>query len=243
MIIDSNYSLTRLFVSKDITITIDKLKKFTLKVRSAKDLFQDSDWNIFYHTAIESVEKLQKYFPFGKIETQFDFLKLLMLDFGQFDKYKDVYTIFKNQLQIILPEIKIDIQNKEISVNGITITNEIWEYILYILKLSNGEKVELPPTFASEEAKKLYLAQKANEEKIRQIRSQMQKDGDGLIKSLLSITYAFPSMTMDYLWEQTMAQILWLRKYAAGAVSYEVSAKAFAAGNVKKGKKLDFFIK
>jgi len=243
MIIDSNYSLTRLFASKEITITIDKLKKFTLKVHSIKDLFQDSDWNIFYHTSIESVEKLQKYFPFGEIETQFDFLKLLMFDFGQFDKYKDIYTIFQNQLQIILPEIKIDIQNKEISVNGITITNEIWEYILYILKLSNGEKVELPPTFTSEEAKKLYLAQKANEEKIRKIRSQVQGDSDGLIKSMLSITYAFPSMTIDYLWEQTMAQILWLRKYAAGAVSYEVNAKAFAAGNVKKGKKLDFFIK
>jgi hypothetical protein len=40
-----------------------------------------------------------------------------------------------------------------------------------------------------------------------------------------------------------MAQIQWLQKYAAGAVSYEVNAKAFAAGNVKKGKKLDFFIK
>jgi hypothetical protein len=40
-----------------------------------------------------------------------------------------------------------------------------------------------------------------------------------------------------------MAQILWLQKYAAGAVSYEVNAQAFAAGNVKKGKKLDFFIK
>jgi hypothetical protein len=59
----------------------------------------------------------------------------------------------------------------------------------------------------------------------------------------LAITYAFPSITIDYLLDQTMAQIQWLQKYAAGAVSYEVNAKAYAAGNVKKGKKLDFFIK
>jgi hypothetical protein len=40
-----------------------------------------------------------------------------------------------------------------------------------------------------------------------------------------------------------MAQIQWLQKYAAGAVSYEVNAEVFAAGNMKKGSKLDFFIK
>jgi hypothetical protein len=64
-----------------------------------------------------------------------------------------------------------------------------------------------------------------------------------LAKILLYITYAFPSITIDYLINQTMAQIRWLQKYAAGAVSYEVSAQALAAGNMKKGKKLDFFIK
>jgi hypothetical protein len=64
-----------------------------------------------------------------------------------------------------------------------------------------------------------------------------------MAKILLSITYAFPSMTIDYLVDQTMAQIQWLQKHAAGAMSYEVNAQAFAAGNMKKGKKLDFFIK
>ena len=60
---------------------------------------------------------------------------------------------------------------------------------------------------------------------------------------MLTITYKFPSLTIDYLFNQTMAQIQWLQRMAAGAVSYEVNAQAFAAGNVKKGKKLDFFIK
>jgi hypothetical protein len=57
------------------------------------------------------------------------------------------------------------------------------------------------------------------------------------------ITYAFPSLTIDYLFNQTMAQIRWLQEHAAGAVSYSFNEKAMAAGNVKKGKKLDFFIK
>ena len=100
-----------------------------------------------------------------------------------------------------------------------------------------------PPVFDSEEARKLYLAQQEQEEKIRKIKAQASHDKEGLMKGFLAITYAFPSITIDYLFNQTMAQIQWLQKYAAGAVSYEVNAQAYAAGNVKKGKKLDFFIK
>lgn len=88
------------------------------------------------------------------------------------------------------------------------------------------------------------MAQRAREDKIASIKRK-GKSGheEDLAKSMLSIVYAFPSLTIDYLCDQTMAQIQWLQKYAAGAVSYEVSAQAMAAGNVKKGKKLDFFIK
>jgi hypothetical protein len=112
-----------------------------------------------------------------------------------------------------------------------------------LLRLSCGEKVVQPPVFDSEEARKLYLAQQEQEEKIRKIKAQASHDKEGLMKAFLAITYAFPSFTIDYLLNQTMAQIQWLQKYAAGAVSYEVNAQAYAAGNVKKGKKLDFFIK
>jgi hypothetical protein len=45
------------------------------------------------------------------------------------------------------------------------------------------------------------------------------------------------------LFNQTLAQIRWLQKFAAESVSYSVNEQAFAAGNMKKGTKLDFFIK
>ena len=111
-----------------------------------------------------------------------------------------------------------------------------------MLKLSCGEKEDKPRTFVSEEDRQTYLAQKEMEEQIKRIKSQKQGDSDGLLKSFLVIQYAF-NLSFEYLGEQTLAQIHWLHKHAAGAVSYEVNAQAFAAGNVKKGKKLDFFIK
>lgn len=103
--------------------------------------------------------------------------------------------------------------------------------------------MEKPRTFNSQEEKDFYLAQKRMDDKIKKIKSQNKGDGANLLKSFVSIIYAFPSLTIEYLAQQTMAQIQWLQKYAAGAVSYEVNAQAFAAGNMKKGKKLDFFIK
>ena len=111
-----------------------------------------------------------------------------------------------------------------------------------MLRLSCGEKVEKPRIFSSEDERQFYLAQKKTEERIKQIKSQKPGDSESLLKSFLTIQYVF-NLSFDYLAEQTLAQIQWLQGYAAGAVSYEVNAQAFAAGNMKKGKKLDFFIK
>ena len=80
------------------------------------------------------------------------------------------------------------------------------------------------------------------EKKIKKIKAQKPGDSDGLLKAFLTIQYKF-NLSFDYLAEQTLAQIHWLQEHAAGAVSYEVNAQAMAAGNIKKGKKLDFFIK
>ena len=69
--------------------------------------------------------------------------------------------------------------------------------------------MEKPLSFSSPEAREFYLAQKAQEEKIALLKAKNAKNQDenSLSKMMLSITYAFPSITIDYLWNQTMAQI------------------------------------
>ena len=167
----------------------------------------------------------------------------MIFEYGQYNRYRIIATKMREVLVWLIPNINIDMKSKTLSVDGLTITSEIWDYILYILKLICGEKVTQPLSFDSEEARKFFMAQKEKEEKIRRLKEQQNVDKDALMKAFLSITYAFPSITIDYLCNQTMAQIQWLQKYAAGAVSYEVNAQAMAAGNMKKGKKLEFFIK
>lgn len=242
MIIENNYSVTQLFAKKELIITIDKLHVIHLIVPTLRDFYDDVQWNNVFFLWSGPIKEVQKYY-YKKVETPLEMITLIVFDAAQYREYAALSAQYKVYLQKWIPDIEFDYQEQSLKVNNLTITNEIWEHILYLLKLSCGEKVVQPPTFESEEARKLYLAQQENEERIRKIKQKKSFDKEGLMKNFLAIIYAFPSITIDYLFNQTMAQIQWLQKYAAGAVSYEVNAKAFAAGNVKKGKKLDFFIK
>lgn len=248
MKITDNFSITRLFVDKTIKVSIDGNNVFSIKLKTVRQMLLDDRWNFCYYILTSSPSDI---FPSGVVDkdiTNLNALKLILFEFGQFGEFRFVYTLLLEQLPLLFAEeFKIDSGTKNIIINNTTITSEIWDYIVYLLKLSYGEKVSKPQIFDSEEAKQFFLAQQKYEEKIRRIKQKPKEgenvDRDGIIKIFLSIVYAFPSLTFDYLFDQTMAQIQWLQQYAAGSVSYEVNAKAFAAGNMKKGSKLDFFIK
>jgi len=242
MVIKSNYSITQLFATKTLIISVDN-SNFNINIPTLRDFYVDNEWNSIFFLWTRNLNDAQK-FCFKKVETSLDMIKLFVFEASQFKEYAKLSKQFKKYLQKIIPNLTINYEGHEFIVEDVIITEEIWDYILYLLKLSCGEKVVQPPTFDSPEAKALWLAQQENEEKIRKIKAKKSgEDIDGLMKGFLFITYKFPSFSVDYLFDQTLAQIQWLQKKAAGAVSYEVNAQAFAAGNVKKGKKLDFFIK
>lgn len=248
--LESNYDLFSLFISKEVKIwnKNSRSKYITLRIPSIRDFYTKDDINAVYHLWKSPVSKMNSLL--GIKTDQFlvssfkEFVYLVIFELGMYKEIKPLAESFKSALTFFFPHINIDMSKHDIILdNGVTMTNEICDYALYILKLSCGEKVSAPLVFTSEAARKFYLAQKENDEIISSIRSQSGKDKDGLLKTFLSIEYSFPSYSHEYLLDQTMAQIQWLQKLAAGAVSYEVNAKAFAAGNTKKNSKLEFFIK
>ena len=233
-----NFSIFNLFLDKKVKITVDQ-KSFYIRVPTIKEFSLNEAINSTYHMWTMSTDKMEQIIH---CKSSFEFVNNILFQLGIYKEYNSALKNFKEGLYFFIPDIKIDYKNKKLIVDDITITEEVWEYILYVLRLSCGEKVEKPRTFASEDERQFYLAQKKMEEKIKNIKAQKPGDSDSLLKSFLTIQYKF-HLSFDYLAEQTLAQIQWLQGYAAGAVSYEVNAQAFAAGNMKKGKKLDFFIK
>lgn len=246
MEISSNYSITNLFVTKNIKVSIDKVYAFTLVAKSVGDILQNDEWNSVYHLlTLDILEWKEMLHNQVEYDEQLYYIQTMTFQLGAYKQYAKIVNAINKHLQEILPGLIIDNSEKVWKIDNLTITPEIWNYVVYLLKLIYGEKVQKPRIFSTQEEKAFYLKQLEMENRIKKIKQKdaNNKDADGLMKNILAITYSFPSITIDYLFDQTMAQIHWLAKYAAQEVSYSVNAQAFAAGNMKKGKKLEFFIK
>lgn len=244
MIFNDNFSITQLFISKKIIITVDNKYNLTINIKTIKEIFSDLEWAQFYSIISLTPEKIKEKYKID-VTSNWEFIELFLYDLGRYLEARKVYNTILNQLPKLIDNVELKLTERKIVVDGLTINSEIWDYIIYVIKLSYGEKVEKPLVFSSEEARKFYLAQKKLEDKIKKIKNDNSEtsDIDNLMKTILLITYSFPSLTFDYLFEQTLAQIHWLQKYAAGAMSYEVNSKIYAAGNMKRGSKLESFIK
>lgn len=245
MTITSNYGITKLFSSKDIQVVVDN-ETFIIRCKTARDMIEDKTWNSILHFLIMDVAEWEKVLPLN-LANSFDYLSTLVFQLGAYKQYNGFAINIRKYLQEILPGLTFDFKSKvnSMKINNLTITSEIWNYITYILKLSSGVKATQPRTFNSAEEKAFFLKQQEYELRIQQLRQKdsTNSDKESLMKMLLTIIYVFPSLSLDYLFDQTLAQIRWLHTFAAGEASYLVNAQACAAGNMKKGTKLDFFIK
>ena len=248
MEITSNYSITNLFASKQIKIYVDNTHTFGIVVKSIRDFIEDDDWHTTYRLMARDLLEWRELF---QQQIQYDeplyYLQVLMFQLGAYKQYAKVAGNIEKYLKEIIPGVKINGKEKTWEINGVTITPEIWNYVVYLLKLTCGEKVQKPRIFESAEEKAFFIKQQEMENRIKKIKRNAndKKEGgeDQLMKKILAISYSFPHLSFDYLFDQTMAQIHWLATYAAQEVSYRVSSQAYAAGNLKKGSKLDFFIK
>lgn len=257
---DNNFSLFGLFVTKDVKIWSREDGKagpsFCFTVPTMRQRYNDDEISFTVNRLSMTDDNFKDLIPGVPLNNFFDFLNCLF--FSEFAGYKEIYGMAQKVKSGLVKRLKgfeihrgvDDDPLKDVITVGnsprIIMTSQICEYCQYVLRLSWGQKVSAPLAFKDAQLEKFYQAQKKYDEQIARRRSQAQgeKAGgqDGRLKAFLTIEYRFPCYTHEYLLDQTMAQILWLQKYAAGAVSYEVNAKAFAAGNRKKGTKLDFFI-
>lgn len=239
----NDFSINKLFIDKTVVVQTETFK-FRVIGQPVIKFYMDDDFLLFYNFLTMTPSKIKEIFQLQEEVSNFDLIQTILFKWGQYKEYKKIYTQILNAISNIFPDFKIDFKSHFLKIDNDIITKEIWDYAVYILKLLCGEKVSQPLTFTSPEAEQLYLQAQQYEEEVNRIKNQgNNKNKDGLIKIFLAICYSFPFLTFDYLFQQTMAQIHWLQKYAAEAVSYSFNEKAFAAGNAKKNSKLNFFVK
>ena len=248
MAYENNFDLFQLFIIKDITVwnKENSQENFIIHAPSIKEFYTNNNLTIFINLLNASQKELKSINPFLKGSIAFkDFLYSCFFELGLYKEFWDFNKNIEDGFKTLIPSLIVDKKQKKIFIKGnLELTNDICNSIQEVVKLICGDNREtVKPT--SKESSDFYEAQKEQEAKIAALRrkTNSEKNKDGLLKTFLFIEYKFPNYTHEYLLNQTMAQIQWLQKYAAGAVSYEVNAEVFAAGNMKKGSKLDFFIK
>lgn len=242
MEITSNFSIVNLFANNKTVKIFTDIGTITVHLKSVGEFYNNENWTTCY-MMITNADKRKQILPKDRQNLDdIEEIKTLIFELGKYTQYQKVVSIIREQLLSTIDNLNYDFQNKQLKIKDGIITSDIWNYIIYILKLSCGEKESKPPEFADAAARELYLAQKEFERQVQQIKNK-SGDNEQLLKAMLTIVYKIPSFTLDYLFNQTMAQIHWLYNYAAKSVSYEVTADAYAAGNLKKGSTPEFFIK
>lgn len=124
MNITTNYSITQLFASKDIDFYVDGQYGFFVRVPTTKLLLTDRKFNRGYLFITSTIDNLNKLF-LVKIKNVFTAVKLCLFNLIQYKEYKDLIQDISYTLRTLIPDLKIDTNQKYLKVNDVIITEEI----------------------------------------------------------------------------------------------------------------------
>lgn len=123
MKITDNFSISNLFISKDVLIFVDQ-KPLTLRLKVVKDYYHDHEWGTVFHLWTSDLEELQGMY-LQKLNNNLDRVTLILFELGAYDQFRPLYHLFKKYLEDILPNVVIDFQKKTIHIGTIALNPEI----------------------------------------------------------------------------------------------------------------------
>ena len=123
MTITDNFNLFNLFLDKRVKISVDK-KHFYVRVPTIKEFCVEEKINAVYHVWNLPVEQMKK-FTILPCTSSYELTRTILFELGAYKEYKEILASFKEALYFILPDLNIDMDNKELITNSIIITQEI----------------------------------------------------------------------------------------------------------------------
>lgn len=124
MNITTNYSITQLFASKDIDFYLNGQYGFFVRVPTTKQLLTDRKFNKGYLFITSNIDNLNKLF-LVKLKNVFTAVKLCLFNLIQYKEYKELIQDISYTLKVLIPDLKIDTNQKQLKVNDVIITEEI----------------------------------------------------------------------------------------------------------------------
>lgn len=240
----SDYSLEKLFVLKEITLTSEEKQEVIIKIPTIAEHFIHPEINIFNNILGYKKDVFIKMFnnpPFNKdIKTDFELVKTFLL-LGRYEELIKIAESIRFTINYLF-NTKITFKEGKIMINkSLTLDEDLFNYTVYVLRRSEGMKIEPPRTFNSEADRQKYLEQLAREEKIRKIRAEgenllnNQSKKSSMLVGLSIITQAYPQYKIEELLNtMCFEQIAYLQQSASKILKYQIEKSAYAAGNLKK---------
>ena len=71
MKINDNFSITRLFITKKVTIFLEDKNSFDIQLYSIKDYYENDDLNAIYHLLTTNLKKIQSIY-LKQLNSQYD---------------------------------------------------------------------------------------------------------------------------------------------------------------------------
>ena len=119
-----DFSLTRLFMTKDINVRISDGGNFIFRCPSVRDLFLNEDMSLTIFCITTSDDKVQNVMSL-KADNRLDFFEKLIFEFGEYKQINPLVRKILTSLEQLLPDFKLNFQTKTFELNSLTITKEI----------------------------------------------------------------------------------------------------------------------
>lgn len=242
----SDYSLEKLFISKEVRLVNEDKQEVIIRVPTIAEHFSHPEINVFNNVIGYKKDTLIQLFknpPFNKeLTTEFELTINLLLN-GKYKELMGIADAIRFTLNYLF-NTEIIFEEGNIMVNeSLTLDEDLFNYVIYILRKSEGMKIEPPRTFKSEADRQRYLEQLAREEKIRKIRAEgktliangKQGGKTSVLTGLSIIIQAYPMYSFEFLLNtMCFEQIAFLQQSAGKILKYQIERSAYAAGNLKK---------
>lgn len=240
----SDYSLEKIFLTKEIILKNEEGMQIIMKIPTIADHILHPEINIFNNIINSKKSEMIKFYQTlteQEIKTELQLCWNIMLK-GYLKELQNLATAIRDALSFFFNSEVILSKGKIVINESFTLEEDFFNYMIYVLRKSEGMKVEPPRTFSSEADRQKYLKQLEQEEKIRQIRANgtnlISNGKQGGDKSFLNIfnmiIQAYPQYKFEDLYQMTFEQIVYLQENAGKVLKYMVERSAYAAGNLKK---------
>lgn len=123
MKLSSNYSVTRLFIDKTVTIVADTYS-VQVAIPSLHDFYTDEVLNSMYHLWTSPIDKIQQLY-ITPIKSSFQALETMIFELGRYDRYRTIANNMRIVLSKLLPQAQIDMSAHQIKIGKMTMTSEI----------------------------------------------------------------------------------------------------------------------